>query len=68
MMAGADYLPYELTGHLTVRNEGHTKGTHTRFIPRLFPASRGGQIKGYGRSFRKPRVQPPIIVIIVCNI
>jgi hypothetical protein len=24
MMAGADYLPYELTGHLTVRNEGHT--------------------------------------------
>jgi hypothetical protein len=32
MMAGADYLPYELTGHLTVRNERHIQGTHTRGI------------------------------------
>ena len=42
MMAGADYLPYGLTGHLTVRNERHIQGTHTRGIySRLFPASRG---------------------------
>ena len=32
MMAGADYLPYELTGRLTVRNERHIQGTHTRGI------------------------------------
>ncbi|MCU1251447.1 MAG: hypothetical protein JWQ49_4476 [Edaphobacter sp.] len=31
-MAGADYLPYELTGHLIVRNERHIQGTHTRGI------------------------------------
>ena len=32
MMAGADYLPYELAGHLTVRYERHIQGTHTRGI------------------------------------